>query len=412
MKSAGRDARLLRTRLQHALGHGGKLLPERSARTATASLLSQGETRCELDTEAALRRSRLPPPTSPSSALGSSPKQDPTGSTMDVDCVYEANALVDGIGGTALPSSPAETLAAASVNVSPQHVRGLCEENEGVSSSDQDDQTRYGGGNEETANHTKGGCHANGKSGVVDRGRLIAILEAEARINAMANHLGSAETTTFLRSLLLAGRHVGGLSPPSGSCGVTKGTQQSSQFEVVLSKSTMMGQSLSADRMDEIFSTPAILPQTMATAGKLPYLIGESTGHTSRQVGRPVTAGKQNRSQSADDSWLRSSGQADSWNEPGVVGSAASAEMREGRGSGIEQQYNHGRQKRSRGGEEAGRSREGGGRKLEENELRRVGRSGSFAMGQRHHMTAPVSSIKERSSYCSLPKLNTSRLSW
>lgn len=380
----------------------------------TASLLSQGESRCNIDTEAALRRSRIPLPPSPSSAIVPSPKRDANETGTDVQCVYEASPPVSGIRGAAYPSGPAEAPAAVPGTGSPQDVFRLRQEDERVLSPDHDNQTRgdggHDGGHEETADGIKGGDDTNRRNRIVDRGRLIAVIAAEAQINAMANHLGSAATTTNLRSLLLAKRSSGGPPPSSVSRGFSKGAQQASQL---LSSPPMFRQSISADRSGKISATPTKRAPTVATAGEFPCLkSGDSSGHTRQHGGGPAPAREQHRSQSADDLLLPSTDQAESWNGPDAVGAAVLGEMPGGGGSGADQRYNYGRKKRSRGGEEAGQSGEEGERILEDNKLGRLSGSNSFAMGRRHHMTAPVASTMERSSYCSLPKLNASRLSW
>lgn len=445
LRSAGHDARLLRSHLQHALGQGGELLSERTARTATACLLSQGETHCDLDTETALQQSRLTRPTPPSCANGPSLlKRDPlTGTAMDVERVCEEpHAPVSGDGGTALPSSLGEGPAAAAPagTGSPQNVLGLGKESQRVHNSDEDNnRTRGdavgGGGHEEAANDIKVGGSSDDANennvAVVDRGRLIALLAAEARINAMANHLGSAETTTYLRSLLLVARPSSSGGPssppprPSGSWNLrnngSQQQQQPRQFEAELSASPamVMRQLPTAEGLVEEVS--AVRPPTAVTVGKFPRLSGDSSSAdtTRRRDGGPALQGNQHRSQSADNLFSSAADQAgSSWRGPGIAEAAAvSGGMLGGGGdSGTQLRYNNqGRKKRSRGGEETNQSREGGGGGALENEEELCGlsRSASFAMGQRHHMTAPMASTNEGGpSHFSLPKLNASRLSW
>lgn len=393
LRSARYDARLLSNHLKRALGKGNELVPESAARAAANSLLAQGDTRGNADTEKALRLSRLAPPP-PSSAAARSTPQDSAGTAMDVEGDGETDATVGGVGVENPPPTPPTQLDSTRA-ASPQEVVDL---------GDAENESEAAGNK-----ILKGGHEPASANSVVDQRRLIAILEAEERISAMAKHLGSADPMTGLRSILLP-EQPASASWFSRSASAAVSGRHPSQFRDMGSPVMVLRESSAADdaRAD---ATSAVTLRGEKGTKEFPQLGDEP--QSSRGNETPALR-KQRRSRSVEDSLLSST--MESW-EDCPAGTSGTRVVQGGAGSlsvavGLS---NHGRKKRSRESEAAD----------EFEELARLGRAGpfldrrsrselarsiSFTSDQRQGMTAPEAGVTGSSSYCSLPQLKTSTL--
>ena len=218
LRSASHDARLLSNRLERALGKSVNSLPINAARVTTTSVLAEGASQGNIDADAVLQRARLRGGGASLDAVtGKSSGREGaanveidakkgvtagvgsgsvvvTATKLEEDLVGAAPALVqsgvhhdssNSSGGSMGIAEGINRGGGAGDNVAPGYLLG------GVNHSN----SSIGGGN---MNLTEGINTINGGSGIagevcVDRLRLIAMLAAEERLSAMANHLGSAE---------------------------------------------------------------------------------------------------------------------------------------------------------------------------------------------------------------------------
>lgn len=373
LHSARHDARLLSNHLKRSFGKGNELLSESEARNATTFLLAQADTHGDLDTEKALRLSRLTPP--PATARSTS--QDATGNAMDVEGGGNTDAAVGTVGGETLQSSHGGQLDSALA--APSH--------EMVGRSE-------GKPHSAVANTTlKGGCEPGSADSVVDRQRLIALLAAEERISAMASHLGSADPMTHLRSLLLPEQALSG-TWSSRSAAEVPWVHQSSQLRGMGSLSVVLGESSAANETLANATATATHPTGNGTDG-LPHLSGDP--HSSGGKGKPAQR-KKRRSRSAEN-FLLSSGKSEPWDDS------------------VAEESTHSRKKRNREVEVAGHSPEveglgWAGLSLADVPQSGLARSSSFTTSHPEEMTMPEAGVTGSSSYCSLPKLKASRISW
>lgn len=372
LRSARHDARLLGNHLKRSLGKGDEPLPESTARTATKLLLGQDDTHSNLDTEKALQLSRL----APRSATACSTVQYAAGNTMDVEGDGNTDAAVGSIGAETLPSGPGGQL--DSTRAAPSHeVVGVNDESNHVAAA---------------STTLEGGRAPASAAPVVDRRRLIAILAAEERTSAMANHLGSANPMTHLRSLLLPEQAS---SAPwfSRSCtGAPAGHR--SQFGSMGSSSMVVCESAAAGEVLTNATATTNQPSEKSTGG-LPRLSLDA--QLGRGQGKPAQR-KQWRSRSAED-YLLVNSKSDGWDDY------------------FAEESNHGRKKRSREGEIADHSEESSGlgrvKSFQDDFARpRLARSSSISSNQPQKMTGPEAGVTGNSSFCSLPRLKASRLSW
>lgn len=374
LRSARHDARLLGNHLKRSLGKGNEPLPESAARAITTSLLAREATHGDLDMDRALRLSRLAPPCATARSIA----QDATGTAMDVEGDGGTDAAVGSIGADTLPSGPGGQ--ADSPRAAPSHdMVGVTDEPHHVA---------------EMGTTLQGGkSPGSADSSVVDRTRLIAILAAEERISAMANHLGSADPMSHLRASLLPEQEY---SVPSFFWSATEApTGDRSHLRDMIESSSMgLCESSAVDEVPANNQATTNHPSEKGP-GALPHLSLDS--QPSRGQGKPAQR-KQRRSRSAEDAVLFSS-KSEPWDDS-FVG-----------------ETNHGRKKRSRESEVAGHGEEtpGLGRaRSSRDDFSRPGlvRSSSLSSNQPQHMTAPEASVTTTSSFCSLPKLKTSRLNW
>ncbi len=397
LRSARHDARLLRTHLKRALGKGEGRLPENTARAATVLCLAQGDTHGDLDTEKALRLSRLAPPPS-TSPIDCRPVQHTALSGMDVEGDYEASAAAGGVWSEPVTSIPAE-MSVEQEGALPR-TTASSEFNDGKASGSAKDRAldeRHG-----TASCTKSRA---GETRAVDRSRLIAILAAEERISAMANHLGSADPTMNSLSVLLLGRQPPRAYRPHDTLWGFGGVQ--SQEEGTTSP-VVHHESLAVVAGEDALTAQEAQSGAKPSGG-LPRLRGELS-HNHRE--------SQRRSRSAEDALPSNTSSAEqrdrtSLASPGRVVEGKAADPASVNG------FVHGGRKRSRAEEfpdESGERRdiEKAGR-IPEGGTTRSGlvRSGSFTIGQRQQTTAGAArGGVVSSSSCSLPKLKASKLSW
>ena len=368
LRSARHDARLLSNHLKRSLGKGDGPLAESTARTAATFLLAQGNTHGDLDTDKALRLSRLPTP--PLRAQDTA--QNASGDAMNVEGDVNTDpAAVAGsagsIGGVKRPSS--------SIGKRIDHTEAVPSGRmAGLSSAEIHDAAAAG-----TRLLDRGQEPASDTSCVVDRERLIAILEAEERVSAMANHLGSADPMTHLRSLLLP--EASSAAWFSRSVSEVPGGNQSQGG--IMGSSRMVLCELSGA------GEAAAYPREHDADG-FPRLDGVS--HPNREQEKPAQR-KQRRSRSAED-FLPSSSKMEPWDD-----------------SAADELY-HGRKKRSREVEAADHGERVTGPGSSEIHVPQSGlvRSSSFTTNQRQEMTAPEAGVTGGSSCCSLPKLKASRL--
>ncbi|CAM9530519.1 unnamed protein product, partial [Ectocarpus fasciculatus] len=379
LNSASHDARLLKTNLKYALGHAEGLLPERAARAAVDSLVARGDTHGDLDTETALWRSRAGGP-SPGSAEGR-PKS--TGARKEIKPEGGCMA-VDSRG-----SSPDTNLFHASPSngtASPQDGVGLDVDESNHGLPDDDEKVYL---EQTTRNHPNSG---DGEKRVVDRQRLIVVLAAEERINAMASHLGSVHPMTNLNSLLLPAKGSWDRPPAPG-----------------LSK-------------DGRLPLPEPVNGTMATAAKQreAHTTGgiPSSSHdpsVPHEDGR-AWLGTHGRAHSAEDTLLHA--KEDGTRRSSVA--VASFRKRAGGGGGggrdtAVAEGDHCRKKRSRRGETGDTGvemgQEGVTHRAGDTGRSRLRKSSSFAEGQRHQTEAFEASAVGNPSRCSLPKLKASSVS-
>lgn len=361
LRSAHHDARVLSSHLKRYLGKGNETLSESAARTATTFVLAQANAHGDLDTEKALRLSRVAPPP----ATARSTTQDTSGDAMDVEGDVNTDAAaVSGIGGETLPSSPGEQIDSMRAASSRTMTGFSNAENHNVAAANR---TPTGGGHEPAID--------NGS--IVDRRRLITILAAEERISAMARHLGSADPMIHLRSLLLPEQASSDNWLSRSAKGVPGGHPRG-----------MSSSSMKSSAGDEGLESAAAtaMHRSETVTDEFPPLGGDS--HPGIGQGKPAQR-KQRRSRSAEDN-LVSSSKSGPWDDC------------------VTDESNHGRKKRSREGEEL----VGPASLLDDLPHSGLARSSSLATNERHEMMAPEAGVTGSSSYCSLPMLKASRLSW
>ncbi|CAM9827528.1 unnamed protein product, partial [Ectocarpus sp. 12 AP-2014] len=368
---ASHDARLLRTNLKYALGSAEGLLPERAARAAVDSLVARGDTHGDLDTETALRlcRAVAPSPDSPegrAKSTGTRQEMNPESGCITVD---------------ARCSSPDKNRFGASPSsggaASPQG--GVCldvEETNHVLPDD--DENIYL--KQPTRKHPNSG---DGEKRVVDRQRLIVVLAAEERINAMASHLGSLHAMTNLSSLLVPakGQLDGSLAP-----------------------------GLSGEPENRSWTT-ATKQREAHTTGGIPDPSHDFS--VPREDGRSWL-GTQGRAHSAEDT-LSHPKEDGNWRNPVAAASFRKRAGGGGRGGGDTSDAegdNHCRKKRSKRGEKgsigAEKEQQGVAYRAGDNERSRLQKSSSFAEGQRHQAETIEAGVVDTPSRCSLPKLKAS----
>ncbi|CAM9237212.1 unnamed protein product [Ectocarpus sp. 6 AP-2014] len=374
LKLASHDARLLRTNLKYALGNVEGLLPERAARSAVDSVVARGDTHGDLDTETALRLSRavalsLGSDEGCAKSAGTRKERNPESGCMAVDarCSSPDTKHFDASpssGGAASPQGGVGLDVDESNHVLPDDDESICLK-------------------QPTRNHPNS---SDGEKRVVDRQRLIVVLAAEERINAMASHLGSAHTMTNLLSLLLPAK--GQLDGP-------------------------VAPDLSEEPMNRSLSTVAKQREAHTTGG-IPIPSHDLSGP--RETGRSWL-GTQGRAHSAEDTLLHPK-QDDTWRNSVVAAPFRKRAGDGGRGGGVTSDAegdNHCRKKRSKRGEKgdtgAEKEQQGVAYRAGDNGRSRLRKSSSFAEGQRHHAETFEASAVETPSRCSLPKLKTSSVS-
>lgn len=398
LRSAHHDSRLLSTHLKRALGKGEGGLPESAARAATALCLAQGDTHGDLDAETALRlcRPTSPPPSSPKG--GKNPAKGAALSAMEVENHGEAHAAAVNRGSEALPSNLAEVSAEKEGQLPRMTASGGCNAGN-VFSSATDAPVALEEGRE------TGGCGKGnaGEKRLVDRSRLIAVLAAEERISAMANHLGSADPTMDSLSLLLLGRRPPNVPRPLDAIELFEEAQWQNEGMT----STMVHRESSAIG-NGVNTLQKTAPEAGAakSAGTLPRIRGESFQNN---------RASQRCARSAEDA-QPSNTSTEAWDDAAVA-SPARITVDDGGGPVFANEFTHGRRKRSRAGEPAdkrveGRDVENAGHIPEGSGRSGLVRSGSYTTGQRQQTTAGTTNGMSSSSYCSLPKLKTSKLSW
>eukprot|EP00903_Cladosiphon_okamuranus_P009886 g9390.t1 len=382
LRSAHHDARLLSNHLKRSLGKGNETLSESAARAATTFLLAQGDTHGDLDTEKALRLSRVVPP--PATARGT--PQDTSCDAMDVEGDKNTDAAAAGnIRGETLRLTPGEQHD-STITASSQTMSGISNaENSGEATTM--DGSLAGGGHGPSRDNT---------SSVVNRRRLIAVLAAEERISAMASHLGSADPMTHLRSLLLPEQASSTNWFSRGPAGVPGEDQP--QLKSMRSLSVVLCESSAGDEGLKSAAAAAVYPSERVTDG-LPRLGGDGFSGLGGEVypsggqGKPAQR-KQRRSRSAEDN-LVSSSQSGPWDNC------------------VADELIHVRKKRSREGGVANHGEEllGPGSFMDDVPQSGLARSRSFGTDQRQGMMAPEAAVTENWSFCSLPKLKVSRRS-
>lgn len=376
LRSARHDARLLSNHLKRALGKENQYLPESAARNVTTSLLAQGDTHGDLDTEKALRLSRIA--SSPlSSARAHGIKQDATRNDMDVEGDGNTESAAGSYGGEPLPSSHGGGQVDFTGVASPQEVVGVGDAKNT---------------NATAARLREGGDEPSNAGSVVNPRRLIAILEAEERISAMANHLGSVDAMINLRSVMLPEQPSSISWLSRGVAGFPAGHQP--QCRDMSSQSMVLCDSLAYGEAVANLTATATHPSKKGTEG-FPLLSGDS--NPSQGNGEPAQR-KQRRSRSAED-YIPTRSTTEPWD--GCVAGESK----------------HGRKKRSREGETADQSEDLVGLGLAESclndgERPGLGRSSSFTTIQQQETLAPQAGVNGSSSFCSLPKLKASRLNW
>ncbi|CAM9235323.1 unnamed protein product, partial [Hapterophycus canaliculatus] len=236
---------------------------------------------------------------------------------------------------------------------------------------------------------------------VVDRKRLIAILAAEERIGAMANHLGPADPTKDLRSLLLQARRS---SSVPMCLGVRGRDQPHSQTGITAT------------------APIAMLGKTRATS-ECRWLSNDSP--LTRENGNGLAwPRKQRRTQSAEDN-LRCDNQ-NTQGDPfttaaakGTTRGAGSERSEESEGRGRQggglldaEGCKYGRNKRCRREDwEAGKDWEGVGCVLGDNAQTGLGKPDPTSTDEANQNAVPDVNGLVAPSPCSLPKLKASKLS-
>lgn len=386
LRLARHDARLLSNHLENVMGDDEEPMSTKAARSAMAALQAQGDARGDIEIKTALCLSGPVPPTLGCAADGSAENKS-IESMVDVE--------TDGEGSPLLDSSHLERSAAkegAALNLKGKILRDSdrrkpCLDNDKmrdkvpeVSSDDEDDR-------------------------VVDRRRLISILAAEERIGAMANHLGPADPTNNLRSLLLQARR----SSSVPICLDVKGR------DPALAENTMCvmngkHRSVSA----EAYSTPAqtaTLRETRATP-RFPRLSSDSSP---ARRNAPALPEKQRRTQSVDDDMLctnqdtgvdSSTAAIENGSRPGVRGRGEQG------GSSIDMEgCKYGRKKRCRRGDwETGSDWEDVGRVFRENSQPGESTLGFVAVDETNQQAVPEAGGIVAPLSCSLPQLKASKL--
>ncbi|CAM9772193.1 unnamed protein product [Laminaria digitata] len=186
LRSASHDARLLSNRLERALGKGaGGPLSVNAARVATTSLLAEGATKGDLDADDMLVRLSGTSTLSSDDASKRISSGGGKGTAMDVDADDAERLVFAGEGGSgsvaARDNASTGQAAAPALPTEGNHAGPLS-----IGSI--------------VAISAQAATPAFEESRVavavvaVDRSRLIAMLAAEERLCAMANHLGSAES--------------------------------------------------------------------------------------------------------------------------------------------------------------------------------------------------------------------------
>lgn len=371
---ASRDARLLRTNLKYALGNAEGLLPERAARAAVDSLVARGDTHGDLDTETALRLSRTVAP-SPDSAEG---RAKSTGTRQETNPESGCMAV------DARCSSPDKNRFGASSSsggaASPQGGVGLDVDEINHVLPDDDENIYL---KQPTRKHPNTG---DGEKRVVDRQRLIVVLAAEERINAMASHLGSLHAMTNLFSLLVPAK--GQLDGP-------------------------LAPGLSGEPENRSWTT-ATKQREAHTTGGIP---NPSHDFSVPREDRRSWLGTQGRAHSAENTLLHPK-EDDNWRNSVAAASFRKRAGDGGRGGGDTSDAegdNHCRNKRSKRGEKgdtgAEKEQQGVAYRAGDNERSPLRKSSSFAEGQRHQAETFEASAVDTPSRCSLPKLKASSVS-
>ncbi|CAM9617167.1 unnamed protein product [Ectocarpus sp. 13 AM-2016] len=371
---ASHDARLLRTNLKYALGNAEGLLPERAARAAVDSLVARGDTHGDLDTETALRLSRAVAP-SPDSAEGRA-KSTGTRQEMNPESEYMAvDARCSPHDKNRFGASPSSGGAA-----SPQGGVGLDVDETNHVLPDDDENIYL----KQPTRKNPNSC--DGEKRVVDRQRLIIVLAAEERINAMASHLGSLHAMTNLFSLLVPAK--GQLDGP-------------------------LAPDLSGEPENRSWTTATKQREAHSTGG-IPN--ASYNFSVAREDGRSWL-GTQGRAYSAEDTLLHPR-EDDPWRNSVATASFRKRAGGEGSGGGDTfdaESDNHCRNKRSKRGENGNTSAEkeqqGVAYRVGDNERSRLRKSSSSAEGHRHQVETFEASALDTPSRCSLPKLKASSVS-